>query len=150
MKHESELITAVNDGFRKWLTVEEVREYVEAERLRVPSKAPQLFVIGFNSRAGYVTLEISVIKMTRIVDETGKLVDVQLSVVNDNIDEPQDITVSFFQPGAHKEIQFCRIFKDAKDRDSYYDDIRYLSDLTHDYKRAMLEAMRRQFKSPDA
>jgi hypothetical protein len=143
MKHESELITAANEGFRKWLTNEEIIAHVSAERARV-ARAPTLYLTAFESKQGYIKFEASVVKLTKEVDETGKLLDVELHVVNDEITEPIKIMTSVFQPGAHAQIQFCRIFATEKDRDNYYEDIRFLADLNNVYKQSMIELMRRQ------
>lgn len=143
MKHESELIAAAHEGFRKWLTTEEVKQYVEDERKRV-QKAPELFLIAFNTSKGFVKVDVSIAKMTKLVDETGKMIDLELHVVNDDVSEPTKMMTSVFQPGAHPQIQFCRIFKVAKDRDSYYEDIRYLADLSSDYKQSLIALMRKQ------
>lgn len=143
MKHESELITAANHGFRKWLTNEEIIAHINAERKRV-ARAPVLYLIAFNSKQGYVKFEATIVKLTKEVDEAGKLLDVELHIVNDNITEPIKIMTSVFQPGAHPHIQFCRIFATEKDRDTYYEDIRFIADLNNVYKQSMIEMMRRQ------
>lgn len=141
--NESELITAANEGFRKWLTTEEILEYIEEERKRV-AKAPDIFLIAFNTSKGFVKIDVSVAKMTKMVDETGKMIDLELHVVNDDVPEPTKMMTSVFQPGAHPQIQFCRIFKTAKDRDNYYEDIRYLADVSGDYKQSLIALMRKQ------
>lgn len=141
--NEVELIAAANEGFRKWLTNEEIRAYIEAERASV-AKAPTLYMIAFNTKQGYVKLEANVVKMTKEIDEAGKLLDLELHIVNDEISEPIAIMTSVFQPSAHAQIQFCRIFSTLKDRDAYYEDIRFLSDLNNVYKQSMIELMRRQ------
>lgn len=141
--HEAELIAAANEGFRKWLTNDEIHAFIEAERARV-SKAPTLYLVAFNTKQGYVKLEVNVVKVTKEIDEAGKLLDLELHVVNDDIAEPIKIMTSVFQPGAHPQILFCRIFSTLKDRDSFYEDIRFLSDLNNDYKQSMIELMRRQ------
>lgn len=143
MKHESELVAAAHEGFRKWLTTEEVQEYVEQERKRIP-KAPDIFLIAFNTSKGFVKVDVAVAKMTKIVDEAGKMIDLELHVVNDEVAEPTKMMTSVFQPGAHPQIQFCRIFKNAKDRDNYYEDIRYLAELSGDYKQSLIALMRKQ------
>lgn len=140
---ETELIAAANEGFRKWLTNAEIQAFIEAERARV-SKAPTLFLIAFNTKQGYIKLEANVVKMTKEIDEAGKLLDLELHVVNDEITEPLKIMTSVFQPGAHSQIHFCRIFSTMKERDAYYEDIRFLSDLNNTYKQSMIEMMRRQ------
>ena len=143
MRHESELVTAAHEGFRKWLTNEEIKTYVEEERKRVP-KAPSLYLIAFNTSKGYVKADLAVAKMTKVVDEAGKLLDLELQVVSDEVTEPTKIMTSVFQPGAHPQIQFCRIFKEQKDRDNYYEDIRFLADLSGDYKQSLIAYMRKQ------
>lgn len=141
--NELDLISAAQEGFRKWLTNAELKDFIEAERARV-SKAPELFMVAFNKTQGFVKLDAAVVKMTRVVDEAGKLLDLELQVVNDVITDPITIMASVFQPDVHPRIQFCRIFSTAADRDSYYEDIRYMSELNDDYKRATIEMMRRQ------
>ena len=143
MKHESELITAVNEGFRRWLTVQEVKSYIEAERER-STKAPELFMVAFNPRQGYFKVEATVVKMTSLVDEAGKLLDLELLIANEVITEPVKIMVSAFQEDSHPRIQHCRIFTTVKDRDLYYDDIRFMAELNDDYQKSMIEYMRRQ------
>jgi hypothetical protein len=141
--NELDLISAANDGFRKWFTLPETQDFVETERLRI-GKAPTLYMVAFNTRQGYVKLDASVVKMTKLVDEAGRFTDLELCLVNDQITDPLMITASAFQPGAHERIQFCRIFGEEKYRDRYYDDIRYMTELTDDYKRSTIEFMRRQ------
>ena len=141
--NEADLITAANHGFRKWLSSAEVLDFIEAERARI-SKAPTLYLIAFNTKQGYVKLEANVVKMTKEIDEAARLLDVELHVVNDEIAEPIKIMTSVFQPNSHPQIQFCRIFSTLKDRDAFYDDIKFLSDLNNDYKQSMIELMRRQ------
>lgn len=143
MKHETELSIAASEGFRKWLKNDEIVSHIETERARI-SKAPTLYLVAFNSKQGYVKLEVNIVKMAKEIDEAGKLLDLELHVVNDDITEPIKIMTSVFQPNAHPQIQFCRIFATLKDRDNYYEDIRFLSDLNNTYKQSMIEMMRRQ------
>jgi hypothetical protein len=142
MNQGTDLIGAAADGFKRWLTIPELKEHVEAERERV-SKVPELFAVAYNQRAGYIKLDLGIIKMTAEVNEEGKLLDIELQTICDSFSEPVKIYASVFQPG-HTQIQFCRIFATASDRNSYYEDIRFISELQNDYTVANINQMRRQ------
>lgn len=143
MKHETELTTAASEGFRKWLTNNELLEYIEQERARI-SRTPTLFLVAFNTHQGYVKFEANVVKLTKEIDEAGKLLDVELHVVNDDITEPIKLMSSAFQPDAHPAVPFCRIFPTQKDRDSFYEDIRFMAELASVYRLSEIEFIKRK------
>ena len=145
MKHESELVTASNEGFRKWLNIEELGSYIDSERARV-AKAPELYFVVFNTRQGYVQFDASVVKMVRAIDEAGKLLDIELKLINDDITSPIPVKASAFMPDTESHVSFCRVFSNAKDRDAWFEDIKFMTELSIDYKLAMIEAMRRQMR----
>lgn len=142
---EADLISQANEGFRKWLNVNELFAHISVERQRMPGKTPTIYIIAFNINIGYVTLDVDVVKLVKVVDEASKLIDLELHIVNDAITEPLKLMASVFVPGASKDIQFCRCFSNAKHRDAFFDDIRFLSDVNNDYRLAHIERMRRQF-----
>ena len=113
MNHGTDILAAAATGFKRWLTIPELKAHVEAERERVGT-APELFAVAYNQRAGYIKVDLSVVKMTSEVNEEGKLIDVELHTISDAFSDAVKIHASVFQPGHGGSLQFCRIFPTAR------------------------------------
>ena len=142
---EIELIETVKTGFRKWISLREIYEFVIEERIKVPSKAPVLHAIAFVNTAGYIKLELNIVQLKRILNEDGSIRDLEIYFVNDSISEPTMLLGSIFQPNINNNVKFCRIYKDSIDCSRAFENIQFLSELAQDYQTANINVMRKRF-----